>query len=142
MTRGCNLIDSDYSRWIQENIPIVGEKGKTLYDVRGKCKEFAERMMKEFPELVLQAGFYHDAVWGKEQHWWLSDGEGNIIDPAASQFPTKGTGEYEHISEEERPIGKCANCGELCYPGAPSDSLCSEKCHITYVAYVNGEIGL
>jgi hypothetical protein len=33
-------------------------------------------------------------IWGARDHFWCVDGEDNVVDPTASQFPSKGTGVY------------------------------------------------
>jgi len=126
-----------YDQWIEENGP------KTSDEAMGKCKKYVDEMKKQFPELEIQAGFYFDAVWGDRQHWWLKTPDGEIVDPTVHQFPAKSGKNpilYSFIPEDERPIGRCANCGELCYPGAPSGMLCSRRCEIEYCAYINDSI--
>lgn len=125
------------SLWIQ----IYGPKTPT--EAQGKCQEYVEKMKKDFPELTVRAGFYYDAIWGARQHWWLETGDGEIIDPTVIQFPGGAgaePGNYQFIPEEERPIGLCANCGELVYSGAPSEMLCSERCERSYLAYMNSGV--
>lgn len=105
-----------YIEWIQENVssPL------------GSCRETTEKMNQVFPELRRVRGFYNCFVWGKREHWWLVDPEGNIVDPTVAQFPSKGTGEYIELDEtEEEPTGKCINCGGYTYH---QNCFCSDAC--------------
>ena len=102
-----------YLDWIEANVP------KTY----GKCAEMTQRMADAFPELTRVRGHYDCSVWGLRAHWWLTL-DGKIIDPTASQFPSKGTGSYMPFSGPE-PSGICANCGESVYDG---DYCCSKPC--------------
>lgn len=88
----------------------MGEKMQTDYEkYRGKCKEYCEEVLKDKPELTLVRGYYHCPMWGKQEHWWLKDEKGNIIDPTVKQFPTKGiAAEYEEFNG----ICECAECGK------------------------------
>lgn len=130
-------VNMNPKQWVVENGPC------TPTEAQGKCQEYVERMKEAFPNLTVRAGFYYDAVWGARQHWWLETDSGEIVDPTAIQFPG-GAGadpsHYEFVPEEDRPIGVCANCGELCYQGSPSDMLCSSRCERSYIAYLNGGV--
>ena len=109
--------DSKYDKWINENISG---------SVTGRCKEISQTMQSVFPELILIRGHYHCMIWGERQHWWLTTPNGEIIDPTADQFPTKGGGVYiPWIEGDLEPTGKCLECGEYCYDGNPT---CSETC--------------
>ena len=64
-------------------------------------------------------------------HWWLQTKEGEIIDPTAIQFPTKGHGVYDPWDETQKaPTGMCPNCGEYCYDGIHVH----EECHEAFTA--------
>ena len=118
------LRSGDYKLWIKENVSVA----------YGKCSKVTEMMVVEFPELKRVRGYYHCPIWGKREHWWLVDTEGEIVDPTVSQFPSGGFGEYEPwIEGSPEPTGMCPNCGEVCYNG---DGVCSEKCHQEYMAYL------
>ena len=98
----------------------------------GKCKEYVDYISDRIPELEKVRGFYHCPLWGKRQHWWLKDKDGNIFDPTVSQFPSKGIGTYEEYDPEIHltPIGKCLNCGDLIYESKGyGDSACDEECY-------------
>lgn len=101
---------------------------------RGKCREICEMMLLERPELILVRGYYHCPMWGKQEHWWLKDSAGNIIDPSVRQFPTKGiAAEYEEFNG----ICECAECGvekletEMIFES--NYAFCSGKCLMRFV---------
>ena len=76
---------------------------------RGKCKEYCEELMDNDSSLTLVRGYYHCPMWGKQEHWWCKDSDGNIVDPTVNQFPTKGAAaEYEEFNG----LIECANCGK------------------------------
>lgn len=111
-----------YTAWIN--------KWLLTHDPVGKCQSATIEMQNKFPELVRIRGHYFDVAWGERQHWWLKTNTGSIIDPTASQFPTKGNGYYDELDENcEEPVGKCMQCGALCYPSEGGSSYsCSESC--------------
>lgn len=74
---------------------------------RGKCKELCEIIVSKDPSLKMVRGYYHDAFWGKQPHWWIVKQDGIIIDPSILQFPDKN-GEYEEFSG----ICHCYQCGK------------------------------
>ncbi len=104
------------------------------------CEKATERMVEAFPELkrvrgtvVMRAAPDGDTrPW---PHWWCIDGDGTIVDPTASQFPS----ELDYTEADEStggPTGKCTNCGGLCYEHRTP--CCSDKCERDYAAYING----
>lgn len=105
-----------YQEWIDQ-----------LGDTYGTCHEVTKEMAKEFPELQRVRGHYFCWVWGEREHWWLTNGD-EVIDPTASQFPSKGGGEYEEWEGPE-PTGMCPNCGEYCY----NHEQVHEHCHDEFV---------
>ena len=115
-----------YQEWIDEHYPDY----ESSY---GKCAEATLDMQKVFPELTRVRGHYYCSSWGEREHWWLTDKDGNIVDPTARQFPTKGHGVYDPWDESQpEPTGICPNCGEYCYN---NDTCCSENCSREYAAY-------
>ncbi|MBU2007445.1 MAG: hypothetical protein KKF08_18910 [Gammaproteobacteria bacterium] len=113
-----------YQYWIRKNVD-------TTY---GKCASVTEAMCAAFPELTRVRGHYYCVAWGEREHWWCKDQDGNIVDPTAGQFPSKGRGVYVEWEEgAKEPTGMCPNCGEYCYDG---NYFCCENCEIAYVAYV------
>lgn len=116
------MLKESYLEWIEENRPRDPFRG------RGKCRQVSEAMQKAFPELQLVAGFYECPVWGDQEHWWLMTPENEVVDPTVLQFPSGGFGVYRVLDPDERPVGKCMNCGGYVYRGSPSDYCCSDKC--------------
>lgn len=114
----------EYEAWIARNVPDDGY---------GRCREVTEAMAADFPELTRVRGHYYCYAWGERAHWWLLDPAGEVVDPTACQFPSKGAGTYVPWNEgDPEPTGICANCGEPCYNG---DTCCSEACGRAYAAY-------
>jgi hypothetical protein len=108
-------------------------------DTLGKCAEATLAMAAAFPELKRVRGHYFDTAWGERAHWWLTDADGGIIDPTASQFPTQGGGLYIPWKEgAEEPIALCPNCGGEVFPSKGCGGCCSERCATAYAAYVMG----
>lgn len=120
-----------YEEWVQANVD----------QTYGKCAEVTLAMQKVFPELVRVRGCYMCPIWGERLHWWLVTPDGKIIDPTASQFPSKGAFEYVPLEEgAEEPCGICANCGEPSYASKGGGStVCSDVCSKAYAAYLMGE---
>lgn len=75
---------------------------------RGKCRQLSEDAVRADPTLTLVRGFYHDPIWGKQQHWWTTKLDGTIYDPTKLQFPSKGIGEYEPFDG----MCECELCGK------------------------------
>jgi hypothetical protein len=116
-----DFVKSIYENWIANNVN----------DGYGRCLEITAAMAAAFPELVRVRGHYYDYLWGKRQHWWLTDGD-EIVDPTAAQFPSKGCGVYTPWPEgAPEPTGICPNCGEPVYSG----TCCSDECSRAYAAF-------
>jgi hypothetical protein len=121
-----------YAEWIAANIS----------DPLGKCAEYTLEMQRVFPELTRVRGHYYDIRWGERTHWWLVDLNGDIVDPTAAQFPSRGKGAYVPWEEgAEEPCGRCLNCGEECFrsSGGSSD-FCSASCADALAAELNSSI--
>ena len=115
-------MDERYAEWIAKNVA----------DPLGTCAEVTERMAAVFPDLKRVRGHYYCTAWGERAHWWLVTDAGDIVDPTAAQFPSRGHGHYEPWNEgDEEPTGKCANCGEYTYGSAYT---CSDDCHAAMVS--------
>jgi hypothetical protein len=100
---------------------------------RGKCREMAETLVKQNPDLRLVRGFYHCPLWGKQSHWWMVKPDGTIVDPSAAQFPSYGAGEYEGFNG----MVQCEECGkelpeELAYIDG-NHAFCDRKCYGRYI---------
>lgn len=120
MTKALKAI---YRDWIAANV----------LEVDNKCAEATLAMLEVFPELTRVRGHYYDFALGERPHWWLTDPEGNIVDPTAAQFPSGGRGVYVPWDESQpEPTGRCPNCSELCYDG---NYCCSPECSRSYAAY-------
>lgn len=105
-----------YDKWIAENV----------VDDLGTCAEVTIAMVKKFPELKRVRGHYHCPIWGERAHWWCIASNGKIIDPTASQFPSKGSGVYiVHVEGSPEPTGKCLDCGSYVYN---EDTFCDDTC--------------
>lgn len=116
-------MNPEHEAWIAANVT----------ETFGKCREVTEQMAAAFPELRRVRGHYYCASWGEREHWWLVDAEGEVVDPTAAQFPTRGAGAYvEWEKDRKEPTGMCPNCGEYCYDG---HYFCSERCGISYTAF-------
>lgn len=122
-----------YEKWIKENVDLK-DNGY------GKCQEVTTEMVKEFPELQQIRGFYYCPLWGERMHWWCINEEFSLlIDPTAEQFPSRGSGVYDSVDEDDPgsiPTGKCPNCGGFCYNG---NYCCSENCYEEYARYCMGD---
>lgn len=79
-----------------------------MHELRGQCYQISKEASENNKELKLVRGYYHCPFWGKQQHWWNVDAEGNIIDLTKDQFPSKGHGSYEVYDG----ILECESCGK------------------------------
>jgi len=100
---------------------------------RGRCKEMSEALVSQNPNLTLVRGYYDCPFWGLQPHWWVKDREGNVIDPTAKQFPSKGMGEYIEFDGNV----ECSECGkQMREEQARFESnyaFCSVKCNMRFV---------
>lgn len=98
---------------------------------RGKCKETCELLVVENPDYRLVRGYYMCPVWGKQDHWWCVDKEGEIIDPTVKQFPTNGIG-ADYI--EFDGLYSCEQCGKAFQENDPDAyftghfAFCTGRC--------------
>lgn len=103
---------------------------------RGKCREMAEDLVRQHPDIRLVQGFYHCPLWGKQPHWWTKKEDGTIIDPSAAQFPSYGAGDYEEFNGKIQ----CEECGkEVTEEKAYIDgnhAFCSRECFGRYVGLI------
>ncbi len=125
----------NYSDWIKEHYP-------TYESAYGRCAEAVKKMSKEFPELKIVRGHVM-CLWGKRAHWWLTDAEGNIIDPTVTQFP--GTINYDEWKPGDQiRVGKCMNCGDEIWKSVSTievryitESVCSKTCEANLMKSLN-----
>ena len=116
---------SKYNDWIKDHVLVA----------YGQCAKVTIDMAEAFPELKRVRGHYDCPIWGRRDHWWLVDPDGNVVDPTVSQFPSGGFGEYVlWVEGSPEPTGKCPNCGNECFNG---DGVCSNKCYQEYLTYLN-----
>lgn len=99
--------------------------------LRGKCQEYAEKAVADDPTLRLVRGWYHDPVWGSEEHWWTVRPDGSILDPTAAQFPMGGvTAWYQEFTG----LYPCQECGtEVPEADLVQGGLCSGECFMRMV---------
>lgn len=100
---------------------------------RGKCREYAEKLVKKDPSLRLVRGYYICPFWGKQPHWWCEKPDGTIVDPTVKQFPSPQVGDYVEFDG----IVECAECGKR-IPLEEADvdgnyAFCSGTCHMRFV---------
>jgi len=81
-----STIKPEYAEWIKTNVPT---------NCAGLCGVYADKMAGAFPELTSVWGTYVCPVWGEQAHWFCLTPTKEIIDPTASQFPSKGAGQYK-----------------------------------------------
>ena len=111
------------------------EKKMTNYlKYRGKCKELCEELTQTQSGLELVRGYYYDAFWGKQTHWWCKDEFGNILDPSKKQFPDQN-GEYEEFDGWI----ECSNCSKKLHENdqgiifQSNYVFCDGTCYIKFV---------
>lgn len=99
---------------------------------RGKCKELCEELVAQNSVLTLVRGYYLDAFWGEQPHWWCKDENNNIIDPSKKQFPDQN-GDYVEFDG----FHECSQCGN---PVEESEAtfagnyvFCSGECYMRCV---------
>lgn len=102
---------------------------------RGKCKEFCEAAMAADPTLTLVRGHYYCPSWGEQPHWWTVRPNGEICDPTAAQFPSKGRGAYVPFNG----LIECEECGKTVTEadaqiiGNGNHAVCSYACACRFV---------
>ena len=123
----------EYQTWIKDNVPV---------DCLNTCHSITEAMQKAFPYLGRVRGHVFLSTGLERPHFWLVDTDGTIVDPTERQFSSDYYGHktkvlsYDPWDESQpEPTGMCPNCGGVCYD---YKDLCSERCEISYTAYLNG----
>lgn len=96
-----------------------------------KCFDFTAIMQKDFPELTVRIGYVfsfenrdnaHPDFPKQYPHAWLTDKQGNIIDPTVLQFCLLGELHYKEAALEDM-TNRCEGCGQF-----TSERYCG-KCH-------------
>lgn len=95
-------------------------------NLRGKCKQYAQKAVAADPSLVLVRGWYHDPIWGTEEHWWTKRADGSIYDPTSAQFPNGG---IAALYEEYDGVYPCMNCGNGVEEADLYMGCCSGSCY-------------
>ena len=80
-------LSQEHLDWIQNNVK----------DSYGKCLFYTAKLQEQFPNLRRVYGFYYCPIWGERNHFWCITEQNTVVDPTASQFPSKGTGSYVMI---------------------------------------------
>jgi hypothetical protein len=121
-----------YAAWIQSYV------GKHNNFVRGKCREGAEEMASEFPELRVVKG-HVDAPWGREAHWWCEHPVIGVVDPTVAQYTYPPFDYEEYVDGALVKVGKCMYCGETVW-GQPNDvsTFCDAVCYAACAKHLNG----
>ena len=121
-------MENKYLDWIEKCLP-------TAEDAYGDCIYFSQLMASVFPELRLAYGTFEDLIWGVRWHQWCVAPNGEIVDPTVKQFPFP-CGPYVEKREDQRPVGRCANCGQLYYK-LYDGTVCGEICGIQFAQELN-----
>lgn len=100
----------------------------TDYALRGRCRELSRAAVAADPTLRLVRGWYHDPVWGQQEHWWTVRPDGSIHDPTAAQFPVPGIAAFY---EEYAGVLPCEGCGRPVTEADPAryEACCSYGCY-------------
>ena len=77
----------EYQEWIESYI-ADGHR------ICGECHDVSLRMQAAFPELTLHGGYVRTPL-GNDLHFWLTDPDGQIVDPTAAQFGYLEPKDYE-----------------------------------------------
>jgi len=100
-------------------------------DIYRKCVEVSQLMQEAFPELTRVKGHVRtiEDLSIMQPHWWLTDPEGNILDPTARQWQCI----MEYIPYKEGdliPVGRCMNCGNQIFGRNKVSHVnhCSDEC--------------
>jgi hypothetical protein len=120
---------SDDCKTISDEAAAEIDPSLTDYKLyRGKCYEYAAAAAAADPSLTLVRGHYVCPLWGRQPHWWCQRG-GEIIDPTAKQFPSKGIGEYIPFDG----MVECEVCGKIIPESeamfAGRYPVCSSRCY-------------
>lgn len=120
-------MESKFSDWIAASVAANGN-GYAECDTRTRL------MVEAFPELRRVPGYYYCPIWGRRTHWWCVTQDGTVIDPTATQFPLRGIGVYEEVTDFSKlPTGVCMDCGDPVYNHR---TFCNEECEMATRAYL------
>lgn len=126
----------EYRKWVEQWL----DQNRAL----GRCQEATTAMVEAFPELTIVPG-HVSCDWGQRAHWWLTDPNGNIVDPTVSQFDVVFSYHPWKPGDEVR-VGKCMNCGDEIWrsvqvldPPPKRECICGEDCYTEFTAYLASE---
>ena len=115
---------------------IIVQSPRDPGNVRYRCRELADKLVEQFPELRRAAGYYTPlGETAPVAHWWCVAPDGSIVDPSAHQFLCMGEGEYAEVKEENLPLQPCMGCGGDVFRmngGTKNEfapEFCSRPCH-------------
>lgn len=131
---------------------MAGEHMTLEQLLRAKCELVCDDFLRAAPDsgFFKQAGFFEFYYLGRlahrEEHWWLENEEGVILDFASQQWIISpgfsvAYKKFDPLTDEVY-LGKCPNCGTAHYgiPEGPNSSqfngYCDDACAESYGAYV------
>jgi hypothetical protein len=140
------LIEHELSYYSQPRSSI-----SIAYLLKGKCYSFGQKFVEKWPQLKLVCGFY-----GHNEHYWLVDLDGTIVDPTVWQFHEQGDDgdprKYRVLdsSRDKVYIGRCMNCGNGIYgllkdaplsicPDIVENGVVEQSCQAELEAYYERE---
>lgn len=96
--------------------------------LRGTCERAAKELAASTPGLRVARGWYLDAAWGDQEHWWCVDADGVIHDPTVEQFPT---GHIPALRSYQEYDGShpCAGCGIRVQEKDSVSGFCCGPCY-------------
>lgn len=96
--------------------------------LRGTCRQAAERLAASEDGLTVVRGWYLDAHWGTQEHWWCVRTDGEIVDPTVEQFPTGHLPALRHYVPFEG-LYPCVGCGVPVEEDQTIDGFCCGACY-------------
>lgn len=109
-------------------------------ELRGTCRTAAEQLAETDPSLSVVRGWYVDAHWGRQEHWWCVRPDGEIVDPTVEQFPTGHVpGLREYIPYEG--VHPCPGCGTEVHADRNYSGFCCGACFGSTVGLPAGRCG-
>lgn len=96
--------------------------------LRGTCERAARELVAQDPALTLVRGWYVDAIWGEQEHWWCTTADSTIVDPTVEQFPT---GHIPNLRSYREYAGvyPCGGCGVPIAEDDGVDGFCCGACY-------------
>lgn len=123
-------------------VPFDAEQGDleryNYSTYRGKCFEFCQICLAADSTLTLEKGWVHLAGHDKEEHFWLSTPEGNIVDPTFKQFGHGRPLAYE-LFDNKFECDHCSTTFDADADGASHQGryhFCSSICYGQFVGVI------